>query len=140
MTARLSVSVRPVTQKATSPPNQKLCHKTAKEAAKEDEKKLKGIQSLVVSLQKKLEPVQTSLRLYTDDGRFKEMPTTVRVDAEAALDKVEAVLDFGSGNVEAGPFPSSICEKPPIAWWVAYDIAAAYFKVISAEHRKGSST
>ena len=27
----------PCTQKATSPPNQKLCHKTAKEATKEDD-------------------------------------------------------------------------------------------------------
>ena len=37
MTARLCVSVRPVKQKATSPPNQKLRHKKAKEAAKEED-------------------------------------------------------------------------------------------------------
>ena len=48
MTARLSVSVRPVTQKATSPPNQKLCHKTAKEAAKEED--LIDVAELVESL------------------------------------------------------------------------------------------
>jgi hypothetical protein len=29
--------VCPCTQKATSPPNQKLCHKTAKEATKEED-------------------------------------------------------------------------------------------------------
>ena len=48
VTARLCVSVRPVTQKATSPPNQKLRHKKAKEAAMEED--LIDVAELIESL------------------------------------------------------------------------------------------